>query len=154
SGVVAFGGNWTWIMRVTNSGAGSAFFTNGSTVFLDALPANIQYGTPTVSPVSGLTGTLAPAIDGSKNLTVTASSAVSPAPGGAFNVQVTATPTIAGVFGNPRQNGVCTVDPNNSVPETSKANNSALNSVTVTCPTITANVSGDTNICPNGSAMI
>ena len=39
-----------------------------------------------------------------------------------------------GTFGNPRNGGICAVDPNNNVPESNKANNSATNSVVVTCP--------------------
>jgi hypothetical protein len=155
SGNVILGNNWTWTIHVANGGLIPAPFSAGNTVVLDNLPnANVTYGSPAIANVSGVSGTLVPSIDGSANLTVTASGAVTLNAGGSFDVQFTATPTVTGTYGNPRAGGVCVVDPNNNVSESNEGNNSGTNAVIVTCPSITGTVSGNNSICPGGSALV
>lgn len=155
AGTVALGGNWTWTIHVANVGPAAASFASGNAIVLDNLPnANVVYGAPAIANSSGISGTLVPGVDGSKNLTVAASGAVSLNSGGSFDIQFTATPAVSGTFGNPRNGGVCVVDPNNNVLESNKGNNSGTNGVIVTCPTITGTVSGDNSICPGGSVTV
>ncbi len=155
SGTVALGGNWSWILHIANAGLNPAAFATGNTIALDNLPnGNVTYGSPVLANVSGVVGTLVPAIDGSANLSVTASGTVTLNSGGSFDVQFTATPTAQGTFGNPRNGGVCVVDPNNNVSESNEGNNSATNGVVVTCPAITGTMGGGGNSCPGGSATI
>ncbi len=155
SGAIVLGNNWTWTIHVANSGLAPASFSAGNTIALDNLPnANVTYGSPALANVSGVVGTLVPAIDGSANLSVTASGTVTLNVGGSFDVQFSATPTLTGTFGNPRNGGVCVVDPNSNVLESNEGNNSATNGVSVTCPAITGTMGGGGNTCPGGSAVV
>jgi hypothetical protein len=154
-GTVALGSNWTWTIHVANSGLIPAPFSAGNTLVLDNLPnANATYGSPAIANVSGVTGILVPGIDAASNLTVTASGAVTLNAGGSFDIVFTATPAVTGTYGNPRNGGVCVVDPNNNVPESNEGNNSGTNAVIVTCPTITGTVGGGGGICPGNSAIV
>jgi hypothetical protein len=155
NGSIPLGGNWIWILHVANAGTAPAQFPIGSTIVLDNLPnASVSYGAPAIANVTATSGSLAAAIDGSQNLTVTASSAVTLNAGGSFDVQFTTTPTVIGAFGNPRAGGICQVDPNNVIVESGEGNNSAADSVLVVCPAITGAVGGTTSICPGGAAVI
>jgi len=156
NGTVAAGNSWTWNLHVANAGAAPAPFAGASTVVLDNLPnSGLNYGTPAVANLSGISGgTLVPAIDGSQNLTVTASGAVTLSPGASFDVQFTATPAQVGAFTNPRSNGVCLVDPYNTISESNEGNNGSTNMVVVTCPVVTATVSGNTTFCSPATAFV
>jgi hypothetical protein len=155
SGTVVLGNSWTWIIHVANTGLIPAPFSAGNTVVLDNLPtANVTYGSPAIANVSGVSGTLIPGIDGSANLTVTASGTVTLNAGGSFDIQFTTTPSLTGTYGNPRNSGVCVVDPNNNVSESNEGNNSATNGVIVTCPTITGTVTGNNSICLGNSTTV
>ena len=155
NGTLPLGGNWSWTIHVANTGGSPASFANGNTVVLDNMPnVNMAYGSPGIANVSGVTGTLVPGIDGGANLTVTASGAVTLNNGSSFDLQITATPSALGTFGNPRNGGVCVVDPNNNVVEATKGNNSASDAVVVTCPAITGTMGGGGNSCPGGSATV
>lgn len=157
AGTTPLGNSWTWTIHVANTGPVQATFTNGSTILLDNLPnTSVGYGAPSVANASGITGSLVPGVDGSANLTVAASGTVTLNPGASFDAQLTATPSAMGTYANPRSGGICSVDPNNAVPEANEGNNSAADSVVVTCPTITGNVSGGGTICAGsgGSAFV
>jgi hypothetical protein len=142
-GTTSVGNTWTWTINVSNIGTGAARFTaNNQVILADNLPnTNISYSAPVTGNFLGVTnpnqiscsitaGTLACVQVGNGNL-------VSIAAGGSFTVQVTATPTAAGTFANPVSGGSCVVDPNNNVGESSLANNSCSDTVTVS----TANTS-------------
>jgi hypothetical protein len=155
SGTVALGNSWVWTLHVANPGTVPAIFGAGNLVVLDNLPnTNIAYGAPAIANVSGVAGAMVPGIDGSFNLTVTASGMVTVNAGGSFDIQFTATPSLIGTYGNPRNGGVCVVDPNNVATESNKGNNSATNGVVVTCPTITGTVGGGGTICAGGSGIV
>jgi hypothetical protein len=155
SGTTLLGNSWTWTLHVANPGPVSATFTNGNTILLDSLPnSGISYGAPSIANASGVAGSLTPSLDGSGNLTVAASGTVTLSPGASFDARLTATPSAMGTFGNPRGGGVCVVDPNNNVLEASEGNNSATDSVVVTCPAITGTVGGGGTICVGGSTLV
>lgn len=154
-GTVNLGNSWTWALHVANSGSSPAVFTNGQTVLLDNLPnTSIAYGSPVIANAVGITGTLTPAVDASTNLSVACSGAVTLAVGASFDALITATPLATGAFGNPRAGGICRVNPSGSPQESNSGNNTATDTVTVVCPTVTAAVSGSTTICPGGSAIV
>ncbi|HWX21123.1 MAG TPA: immunoglobulin domain-containing protein [Candidatus Binatia bacterium] len=154
-GTTSVGNNWTWTIHVANAGSSPATFTNASTILLDNMPgSSIGYGAPTIANASGITGSLIPSVDGSANLMVTASGTVTLNPGASFDTLLTAIPSAPNTFSNPRSGGVCAVDPNNSVLESNKGNNSAADSVIVTCPAITGTVGGGGTICSGGSATV
>ena len=130
-GATALGNNWTWTVHVANGGLGFAAFTNGNTILTDNLPnSNINYGSASVANASGLSGTVNCNIS-SNDLTCIASGTVTLNATGAFDVQFTATPIAAGTFANPRGGGICAVDPNSNVPESTEGNNTCSNTVTV-----------------------
>ena len=123
---------WTWTIHVANGGAGSAAFADGETILTDNLPdSGLSYGLPAVSGASGLTGTVNCSIDGSKNLTCTASGPVQLAAGGSFDVVFTADPSSTGTYANPRPGGSCAVDPEGAIAETDEGNNTCGDSVVV-----------------------
>ncbi|HKW28033.1 MAG TPA: hypothetical protein VJT54_01760 [Verrucomicrobiae bacterium] len=154
-GIGMVGNAWIWTIHVANAGSFPATFSAGDAVVLDNLPAgNVTYGSPSVANVNGVSGTLLSGIDGSSNLTVIASGTVTINVGGSFDVQFTATPTLTGTFGNPRSSGVCMVDPNNKILESSKGNNAAADSVAVPCPTITGTVGGGGTVCAGSPGLV
>jgi CSLREA domain-containing protein len=128
------GASFHWTLTVANTGNGIADFSNGQTVLQDPLPASslVSYGTPVVQNISGLSGTLNCAI-ASDILTCTANGAVSlAATTGQFKVELPVTATTVGTLTNPPGAGVCSVDPNNTVPETNEINNTcAASSLTI-----------------------
>jgi hypothetical protein len=136
-GTTSVGNTWTWTIQVSNIGNGAASYTaNNQVILSDNMPnTNISYSAPVTGNFVGVTnpnqigctiaaGTLTCVQSGNGNL-------VSIAAGGSFTVQVTATATAAGPFANPVSGGVCVVDPNNNVGESSLANNSCADTVTV-----------------------
>lgn len=142
-GNVALGSDWFWDMTVSNIGASAASFNHLEVIFRDQLPtANISYVNSAITS-TGVAGTIF------CNLTVnvvvcTANGTVTISAGGNFVAQVRATPTAGGTYTNPRSGGVCAVDPNNNVVESSNSDNSCSNSVTVIQPDLTATKSNDT----------
>src|SRR5262249_19781309 len=114
---------------------------SGQTILTDNLPnTNIAYGAVSVGSVTNVTnsGNIVCAI-ATSNLTCTAVGATVTlgANTGTFSAVFGATPSVAGVFANPRAAGVCTVDPNNVVAESNKGNNSCSDTVTeAAAPTI------------------
>jgi hypothetical protein len=146
---------WTWTITGSNSGPGQARYSNGQTILSDNLPnSSSGYGTlVTENNVSGVTGTISCSINGTDDLTCTATGAVDINSSGSFTASFVTTPTAVATFNNPRASGACAIDPSNNIPETSDANNSCSNSVTVVAPDLTVansnNVSGATTLGNN-----
>lgn len=152
-GAMTLGNNWTWTLTVANSGTAAASFSSGQTIVSDSLPnTSVTYGTPALSGISGISGTVACSIS-SSTLTCTASGAVTMASSSSFSVTFTATPSATGTFANPRSGGSASVDPAGVVSESNEANNSFSDTVTVTAPDLTAtianNVAGATTLGNN-----
>ena len=128
-------GPWNWLLNVSAGGTTDSTFSNGQTILVDNLPdTGLAYGAPTVGSVTGVTN--AGNIDCnivSSDLVCTANGAdVTLASGsGSFVVTVPVTPTVAGAYANPRQGGVCAIDPNDNISEGDETNNSCADSVTV-----------------------
>ena len=153
-GKTAFPNGWTWTITVENSGTLPATFKPGQVVLQDDLPQGVQYGSPSIVNITGLTN---PAIltCGLVNVTLTcnvipnASGNVTIGAGGSFRVSLTATPNAPGTFANPGSGGICMADPNGLITEEDETNNTCSNSVVVTGPDLTVtktnNVSGSTN---------
>ena len=156
NGTVVLGQSWTWIIHIANAGPAPASFSGNEPIVVDDLPTSgLNYGSPLTVYHAGISpGSVAGNIDGNKNLDVVVLPGTSLNAGGSFDIEVEATPLAVGTYGNPRTGGVCVVNPSGEVAETNYNNNSASNSVVVTCPAITGNVSGNSNICPGSSAIV
>ena len=141
SGSALAGQSWTWTATIANGGNGAASFSSGQAVFSANLPnsASISYGTPTASNAS-----VTCSINGTKDLVCTASTALSLASGTSFTVSFSANASATGSYAVPRSGGTCSVDPNNVVLESSEANNSCSNSVTVNKASTTTAITSDT----------
>jgi CSLREA domain-containing protein/uncharacterized repeat protein (TIGR01451 family) len=141
SGSTLAGQSWIWTATIRNTGNGAASFTSGQTVFSANLPnsASISYGTPTSSN-AGVTCS----INGTKDLICTANTALSLASAASFTVSFSATANATGSYAVPRASGICAVDPNSLIAESSEANNSCSNSVTVNKANTTTTITGDT----------
>jgi LPXTG-site transpeptidase (sortase) family protein len=132
-GTVSLGDGFTWTIQVSNAAnTSTASFSNGQTILTDTLPSGPAYGAITMTPVSGVTGTVACSASGTL-LTCTASGPVTIASGGSFNVTVPVTPNAAGSLVNPT-GGTCAVDPNGNVTEGNEGNNACTNTVSVIYP--------------------
>ena len=132
---IVYGGNWTWTLTGSSATAASNFAAS-QTILTDNLPnSNIAYGAVTVNTI-GVTGTIACSMAGS-DLSCVANNAVSIAAGGSFTASFSATPTAVGTFANPRAGGQCAIDPSGVVTESSEANNSCSNTVSVTPKPVT-----------------
>jgi hypothetical protein len=152
---------WTWTVTVANTDKGYAKFTNGQTILTDNLPNNnISYGAVTVTPNTGVSGTITCTVNGTDDLACTASGAVQingsdNTPAGSFTASFSATPSAIATYSNPRSGtgNECKVDPNNNVSESNESNNTCSNSVNVTAPDLTVatsnNVSGATTLGNN-----
>jgi hypothetical protein len=148
SGTAVLGGHWIWSIQIANGGNADATFADGKTILTDDLPSsNVNYGTPTISGATGITGAanISCSISVTDTLTCVASGgSVKLASGtGAFNVSFTATPSATGTFANPRAGGSCAVDPGGVVTESDTADNSCSNTVTVNAPDLTATKTDD-----------
>lgn len=129
------GQTWTWQQAIANGGDASANFSIGEVVLTDNLPnsADISYTILTPSIVLGgvNSGTVNCAIDGSKNLSCTAGTAVVIGVGGTFNVQWSAISNVVATYVNPRGGGISQVDPNDVEVESNEGNNTSTNTVIV-----------------------
>jgi hypothetical protein len=146
---VLLGNSFNWTIDVANSGPGFAAFASGQTVLSDDLPTTGTYGTPTVTPVSGITGTVTCSIASNK-LTCIASGPVQLASGASLKVAFSAKPSVGGDFSNPPAGGACSVDPSGVVVESNETDNACSDQVTVVAPDLTAtktdNVSNATTL--------
>ena len=150
-GTILLGNDWTWKVRIRNTGTGNAVFTAGQVILTDQLPdSDIDYDGVSIVNAVNITnsGNIGAAIVGNV-LTVSASggSVTIGAATGQFDVDFTATPTGGTSFSNPRSGGSCRVDPNSLIVESNKGNNAAAtDTVTVNAPDLTIsktnNVSG------------
>jgi hypothetical protein len=136
--VAVVGQTWTWTQTITNASgaaAAAANFTNGQVILSDNLPNSIDINYTVTTPsivLSGVnSGTVNCAIDGNKDLSCTASGAVTIGVGGTFQVQWTAKANVVGPYANPRAGGSSAVDPNNLIVESNEGNNTSSNTVTV-----------------------
>ena len=128
---------WTYTITIANAGVGPATFSDGQAVLTDNLATGLAYGTP-VSSIGGLTCSIVGSDLGcvaSGTLTITA--------GESFTVTFTASGP-AGQYSNPRTSGICRVNPDTVVVESSYANNDCSDTITVdqadTTTTITSEV--------------
>jgi hypothetical protein len=134
---VAVGAPWAWTILLTNGGAAPAVFPAGSVILRDNLPAGPSYG-PVATIGSNITNTSAIACSIAANvLTCTATSPVAFNAGGSLNVVFIATSAAAGTFANPRGGGICSVDPDGAIIESTETNNACANTVTVGTTTAT-----------------
>ena len=147
SGTVVLGNSWTWTFTITNQGTAAATFANGTAILFDNLPGNnIGYSTPIPALAMGSTGIVVCSINGTFDLSCTASGGTVMIPvGGTVTVTFTATPTDSGTFNNPRGQGICFVDPNNVVVETNENNNRCIDSVKVNAPDLIATKTNNVN---------
>ncbi len=129
SGSVAPGSSFNWTINVSNSGGGTAAFTNGQTIVSDALPGLAGYypqGALTVANgTTPPTETINCSISGT-TLTCVANGAVTLTTSASFSITFAVTPTVAGDLIN---NAI--VDPNGNVAEGNENNNTASNTVSV-----------------------
>jgi len=141
NGSTTLGNNFTWMLTVTNQGTATATFADMAVILTDNLPnSNISYNSVMETNGSGTMGTIQCAINGTDDLSCTASGSVTIAPNGTFTVTFTAMPTAAGPYVNPRDTGMCVVDPNNVIPEgNEKNNNRCSDNVKITAPDLVAN---------------
>jgi LPXTG-site transpeptidase (sortase) family protein len=157
-GSVSLGDNWTWTTTITNTGAGAATFGSGELIFMDDLPnTNISYGavsTLNVINISG-PGTL------SCNYNISVADAIAcfasggtvtmGATTGRFDVAINGTPSLPGIFANPRSGGTCAVDSTAKVGESNEGNNDCSDTVTVSGPDLTSTKTGPDSVAPNAS---
>ena len=142
--LVALGGSWEWRLDVANGGNSAATFSTGQRLLTDQLPTtSVSYGAVTVINPTGITGTIACAINASGRLDCNASGTVTVAAAGSFRVRFNATPSAIGSYTNPT-GGTCAVDPDALIPESAEGNNAcAANTVTVQSPELTVTKSND-----------
>lgn len=134
SGSATINTPFTWKLHVTNSGNAAATFTNTQTILTDNLPAGATYGAPSVQNQSGISGggTINCGTITSNNLNCVANNTVTIAAGGSFDVIFTSTPTSSGTsLVNPRDGGICKVDPSSNVTESNENNNLCSDTVPV-----------------------
>jgi CARDB len=138
------GSSWTWTIDISNFGNRTATFADGKRILVDTLPdQNISYGAVTVGFADGAAGPVACAIDAGFNLTCSASGgSVSLPHGSSIQVSVAATASAAGQFANPRNGGVCFVNPDFAVPG---GGDSCSDTVLVGVPDLTVTKTNTTN---------
>ena len=123
-------GTFNWTIVVSNSGASAAVFSSPQTILSDVLPGVAGYYPQGALVVTNgampPTGTINCSIAGT-SLTCNAADAVTLPVGSSFSVTFPVTPTAVGSLAN-----TAVVDPDTHVDESNEANNSSLNTVTVT----------------------
>jgi hypothetical protein len=148
-GDVELGESWFWSVRVQNIGEAPARFPLDSVVFRDTLPDGADYGSAQIVERQGVSGDLdcviAGPVDTPGTLRCTAATGVGFDPGGYVDVRFRATPTTGGSFTNPRNGGVCAVDPGDVVAEDREDNNDCEDEVTVRAPDLVASKTNDVN---------
>ena len=143
SGATTYPTGWTWTITVTNIGSADATFNSTSNVILsDTLPSGVTYPpTATVTPVSGITGTITcPITSGTLTCTPSGGSATIAANTGKFTVAFAVTPDSATTYSN-----TCSVDPGHVVQSSSNTCNtdSVVVSPAVSAPNLTVSKTND-----------
>lgn len=138
NGVAFVTDGWTWTLRLGNakSATAPATFATGELLLLDQLPSGpgqpfdpAMYGPVTVVMNPDTSGVISCDIPAWMDLTCYAMTPVSIAPGASIAVSVQVHPVEIGLYSNPRTDGVCIVDPMNTVAESSETNNNCADSV-------------------------
>lgn len=147
SGKVNLSQSFVWTLTVTNAAsAGTATFLVNQVLLQDDLPnSGASYSVPaTATKSAGATGTIACSITTS-TLSCTASdgSVIIP-PGETFSIAVTVTVSETDPLVNPRNSGLCQVDPTPQIREIDETNNSCSDTVTVPMPSLLVLKSVDT----------
>ena len=129
---------FTWTIRVQNSGAATATFTNNEDILRDERPSTgvSSYESPTIT-TSGITGNVDCTQSGTNNrdLTCEADGIVTLPPGSYIDISFTVTPNATGTLSNPRSGQDCEADDdNNEVSESNENNNDCTDTVTVNVP--------------------
>ena len=132
---VTLDASFNWTVEVSNAGLLAAIFTNGETILRDTLPnTGATYGTPSIANLTNITN------GGNINCYVDSDVLLCEANGGSvtlgeitgkFDVILPVTPTQPGILDNPRDGGVCEVDPGNHILESDETNNTCSDSVLV-----------------------
>ncbi len=148
SGVTTLGSNWNWALRVANGpSATMAVLPAGSTILSDDLDTGggvVSYGTPVVSNLQSISGSILCTITANKLTCKANGTNVDISAGGGFTVTITATPISTGTFSSPKLFGGCSVDPGTVVAETNENNNDCnSDSVAVTAPELQVNQTDD-----------
>lgn len=106
---------FAWTIGVRNDGTVAATFPENSSVVVDDLPAGPAYGPPTVAPESNIEC----AITGDPPVLscVAKAGGLTLAPDESFEVSFDVSVDAAGALTNPREGGVCRVDPSSAVAE-------------------------------------
>ncbi len=129
---VVFGGDWVWTIRVENTGDGTAIFNPDDVIATDQLPdSDLSYSTPGNGVSSGATGSTSCSIDSNQDMTCIATSVVTIPPGGMVTLNIGVTPSLSGVFDNPRSGGTCVVDPDGLISESDETDNTCADRVVV-----------------------
>ncbi len=138
------GNSFNWIINITNSGNVATTFSSGQIIVRDNMPSNglnVAYGIASVNKGNGTTGNINCSQSGinRRDLSCSASGLVVIPAGGTIEILVPVNPTIlaaGSTLTNPRSGSglICKVDPNNNISESSDANNTCLNSVSVVIP--------------------
>lgn len=146
-GTAVTGQGWDWILTTANVDVAPANFPAGSVILRDDLDnsSGLTYGTPTVGNANNVTnsGAIQCAIDLNETLTCTANAVAVTigASSGSFTVTIPVSGH-AGSYTNPRNLGVCAVDPGNVVAESNESNNNCTpNTVTVNLASTTTTLS-------------
>ncbi len=133
-GMVDVNDTFQWTNTVSNTGAGDAVFADGDTIIVDNLPnGTVAYADVTPETFVKITN------EANINCTITGAASkdlVCKALGddvtiggfaglgaGSFNVVYNVTPSVVDTLINPRENGICEVDPNKDVKESDEGNN-------------------------------
>jgi uncharacterized repeat protein (TIGR01451 family) len=125
-GTAHFPSPWTWSITVANHGGFPATFAKNQTILRDNLPlSGIAYGAPNLSTVRSVTGSgvITCTISLGDLSCLATGGSVAIAPAGIFIVSFSAAPTTGGTFVNPRNGGVCLVDPDGVLGEADETNN-------------------------------
>ena len=141
-GVSAGGAPFTWTVTISNTGAATATFNDGETVFRDNLPGSATYGTPVLRNFTDITnsGNITYTLTGNTlTVTVSGGDVTLGASTGSFDVAFSVTPTALGDLVNP-EGGVCKVDPDSVVVEDDESNNTCTDTVSVVRGSVTVEV--------------
>ncbi|MCA9936395.1 MAG: choice-of-anchor D domain-containing protein [Anaerolineales bacterium] len=123
SGAIGLNQPFAWTVVISNTGNAPAEFADTARVLNDDLTAtDATYGAPQVS-ATGLTGTIACAVETGPSLQCAASGAATLAVSGRITITLPVTPTAFGTLVNPRLGGDCLADPDGRVAEIFDDNN-------------------------------